>query len=77
MPEFTVSVTTSECDDGEEPYTYLVRAASMDDAVSRAIEEYAADQERDVADIRPVYGDEYTFAGRPDVDAQYTWDDLT
>ncbi|PRX53563.1 hypothetical protein B0I32_127152 [Nonomuraea fuscirosea] len=74
MKTFTVTVAGTERFDGEAPYTWVLAASDMADAISRATAYHALSQEERLCDLEIDYL--RTFEGVPPTKCGYHWNDL-
>jgi hypothetical protein len=67
MSDYTVTISGKEREDGEEPYTYVVSACSLDEAVERALMGHGHAFGLELESVVP---------GVPAGDCGYEWNDL-
>jgi hypothetical protein len=71
---FTVTIAGRERFEGEAPYTYVVNAADIYEAIGTVIRLFCADQEHDITDIKLI-GTE-THEGVPADNCGFHWNDM-
>ncbi|GAA2209697.1 hypothetical protein GCM10009850_051560 [Nonomuraea monospora] len=74
MKTFTVTVAGTERYDGEAPYTWVVEAPDVANAINKAMAYHAHSQDQRLSDLQidPLH----TFEGLPPVECGYHWNDL-
>ncbi|GAA4187054.1 hypothetical protein GCM10022252_19930 [Streptosporangium oxazolinicum] len=71
LKTYTVTISGTEREDGEEPYTWAVSALNEADAIWRAKNIHADNNECDRSELQV----EEIFEGLPDKDCGYHWND--